>query len=497
MATIRRLVGGLLFLGAYICLFIGLWGELVHYEESIQLHESWFQGTTDQETFDAVIDFMKVIGDPPIPVVLPVTRSLLGETNSQWSMLHILLDKAQKGKCSWLAPGVLFCFGVVIPALKFLGVLYWVIGGKGDSVVFHACGRLSRWTAVDAVAEAMIVALLLKGEVDAEHRLGYCTFISYCFLSAIAMWIMNDKGEARTHGLLPQFTARLCCGKGFPSCTPIVTILPFLAALVLGVYLYPMASIAVPRQAIEYNILQLTGEYQGPLMLVTTPEEVTAVVTEITNAIPLPSGNATVIEAAILLASSGHPYTVTGSVVLFIAVLLFPVLEAFFGCLVAIRASCLQTSMQQDVDKLLAADSESDFEGYGSSTHWTQLIWDATSDLSMLDVYVVGMWTAVMVLSTLGEFLVAELLDGFMLLLPATLFGFLHQAVCGHQLLTSQMAIDKQRADFKAVSKINVESSEENGTPSKAASRPFWACCGSKHSAQGRTISNVPAQQNQ
>ena len=135
----RKIGGFLIFVFSYVVLHFGLYDALVYYHHVLHLDKDWFKGTKDESLFDGIVLVDKLFGDRPIPVIPPTTRSLVGDLPPenpgewpQWSMLHVLMDKAEHGEASYVAPYTLLLFGVYLPTVKFFAVIYWALGCRGN-----------------------------------------------------------------------------------------------------------------------------------------------------------------------------------------------------------------------------------------------------------------------------------------------------------------------------------------------------------------------------
>lgn len=400
------------------------------------------------------------IGKKRVPVVTPTTRSLLGDIDGEWSMVRLLLVEARKGNCSYLVPYTLLFFGCGLPLLKLLAVAYWAAVPGASRAALHLAARMSRWTAVDAVAEAMIVALLLRGGVSARHREGYVTFVGYCALSAASIWILDDAAGARRPGLVPRALLRLCGGRAPPRWLLAASLAFFAATLLLGAGLFPLARLWVPEKAIR-NSPELRSMLEGYWL---TDDMVSRILSEIAHCIPKPGGEASVFGAVCALLGSGHIYTIVGSALLFTGVLVLPVAEAALACAVSWRASACLDEDEDKYDEGLGGKPSASEQASGLGylhRDWLCRALEAVADLALLDVFVVGMLVAVLVLSQLGHFLSAMLLDGFYFLLPAAGVGIVHQILC--EVATVQLEAHGSDALLSEVSESSGE--EEPGGP--------------------------------
>eukprot|EP00928_Gymnodinium_smaydae_P099014 TRINITY_DN9343_c0_g2_i1.p1 TRINITY_DN9343_c0_g2~~TRINITY_DN9343_c0_g2_i1.p1 ORF type:complete len:585 (+),score=138.81 TRINITY_DN9343_c0_g2_i1:102-1757(+) len=500
--SVRRVVGLGLFLFSYALLFIGLFGSLVHFEHSIELREEWFADAPDKDLFDKAITVLDMIGEGDIPVVPATTKSLLRDHDRwNWSVLHFLMYRAQRGQSSYLAPGILMLFGIVIPAVKFLAVGFWALspcGARQAALSFAA--RASRWTAVDAVAEAMVVALLLRGGMFAEHRLGFVAFVGYCLLSAVSIWIIDDASEGRSasagaHVFLPMFGS----GDAWRG-TSLLTLVLYLGLFFVGAAILPVAKIDIPKDILEWQLTQELGKFQGVINLLGEYDNEREIIRELLKCVPLPSGVASLVVAAQTLLTSGHPYTVAGSVLLFTCVVVCPVLEAISSRVVALQACDAEERTANQLPKatprleqgvLLAGFDDDDDTRLTHAVHSRPLsaaerIQEASSDLAMLDVYVVGMFAGSLILGAIGDVMRCTLLPGYYCLAAAAAAGHLHASVCGAAALGAEQRLARSVAEdaSRATAKEEAEFFKR-----RSHSRSFFTCCGA---ADGQKIRTLP-----
>eukprot|EP00929_Paragymnodinium_shiwhaense_P059383 TRINITY_DN29743_c0_g1_i1.p1 TRINITY_DN29743_c0_g1~~TRINITY_DN29743_c0_g1_i1.p1 ORF type:complete len:563 (+),score=97.66 TRINITY_DN29743_c0_g1_i1:72-1760(+) len=489
--TSRRLVGLCVFLASYASLAIGLWGDLVYYEDFQSVDAGWQQDVP-------VGDVMKKAGVPDnpetdelekeasvwdadvevgaVPLVPPTTRSLMRNQGGHSGLIPLLWNRARHGDSSYLAPVILVFFGVVLPAMKFLAVLYWIFmplpGGKA-AVNFAA--RMTRWTAVDAVAEAMIVALLLRANVHAEHRAGYVAFVCYVIFSALAIWLMDTAGVTRGHHPMAHQILD-CFGDLRGSRVPLITFCLYAFMLFVGACCLPLARLYVPEASVKWTLNNAVGDHRKDIAKVlhsNMHESYNHFLQGVLNGVHLPQGAASVRGAFATLLLSGHPYTVAGSVLLLVGVLACPLAEAWLSYVLADKAAKQRvflsdsdlhgpartvTSTAEDgnnVYPLLPTEAHAGPKEAAelASLDKTQFLLDSVGDLAMLDVFVTGIAVASLVLGTLGDVLTAELLSGFYVLLMASACGIIHAGVCGSIVL----AFDDRRQRAQHLHKQIVE----------------------------------------
>eukprot|EP00929_Paragymnodinium_shiwhaense_P001610 TRINITY_DN10184_c0_g3_i1.p1 TRINITY_DN10184_c0_g3~~TRINITY_DN10184_c0_g3_i1.p1 ORF type:complete len:506 (-),score=102.78 TRINITY_DN10184_c0_g3_i1:356-1873(-) len=493
--SFRRIVGLALFVGSYVCLYLGLYGALVYYEDNVAIEASWLNGNQTHLLEQAVTELINIMGDnAKVPIIPPTTRSLVADrtVGNDWSLLHVLLDKAEKGETSYLPAYTLIFFGMVLPAFKFLTVVYWMVSpfpGGGQAVTVAA--RMTRWTAVDAVAEAMIVALLLRSDVMAEHRKGYLCFVCYVILSAAAIWVMDESNETKGPSLAARCWHRLC-GCRLPAGLTVVTGLGFLGTAAVGATMYPLAHVYVPPSQIKSSVEWTLHPYQGLLKSVGEADDVERLITEILPHLPVVYGEASVVGAVQTLLCSGHVFTIAGSVMLFTGIILCPVLEALLGIMVAFQASSVTAVVaEKDEEAVALLTDQEGAAATGPAHSWHALLLEMAADLSMLDVFVTGMAVASTVLASLGDVLVTELDTGFWVLIPAVVLGWIHNALCAIVAYDGAMRGARNKVILNARSKQE-EQKKKAAEERKPNSVAFFACC-SRPAGTPKIVPSQPA----
>eukprot|EP00929_Paragymnodinium_shiwhaense_P001607 TRINITY_DN10184_c0_g1_i1.p1 TRINITY_DN10184_c0_g1~~TRINITY_DN10184_c0_g1_i1.p1 ORF type:complete len:534 (-),score=92.52 TRINITY_DN10184_c0_g1_i1:430-1944(-) len=478
--SFRRVVGLALFVGSYVCLYFGLYGALVHYEDNVTIEASWLNGNQSHFLEQAVTEIINIMGDnAKVPIIPPTTRSLVGDRGSDWSLMHVLLDKAEKGESSYFPAYTLIFFGMALPAFKFLTVVYWMVSpfpGGGQAVTVAA--RMTRWTAVDAVAEAMIVALLLRSDVMAEHRKGYLCFVCYVILSAAAIWVMDESDETKGPSLAARCWHRLC-GCRLPAGLTVVTGLAFLVTFAVGATMYPLAHVYVPPSQIKSSVEWTLHPYHGLLKSLGEADDVERLITEILPHLPVVYGEASVAVAVKTLLWSGHVFTIAGSVMLFTGIILCPVLEAIMGIVVAFQASQVTAVVaEKDEEAVSLLTNQEAAAATGPAHSWAGLVLEMAADLSMLDVFVTGIAVATTVLGCLGDVLMTELDQGFWVLVPAVVLGWIHNAVCAIIAYEGSMRGAKNKAILNARSSKQAEQEKtQRAAEERKQNLSFLACC--------------------
>merc|ERR1712048_29995 len=118
----------------------------------------------------------------------------------------------------------------------------------------------------------------------------------------------DDEPRKRSRGLLAR-TLRTCCGEGrWPRLAPMVSLVAFLVAFVIGGAASPLASIDVSEEQIKWNIhVALKPHYI--IRGVVGEGRIDRIIDEIVKSVPMVEGEASVLEASRVLLFSGHVYT--------------------------------------------------------------------------------------------------------------------------------------------------------------------------------------------
>lgn len=114
------------------------------------------------------------------PVHLNATRTLFVKYDEAEPVVPGLWDKH-----SYVAASMVVLFGVALPLVKVLLTL------RTDAKSAGWARLLARWTLVDALAEALVVGLLLAADVTAELRVGFVAFLAYVVLSHLALALLR------------------------------------------------------------------------------------------------------------------------------------------------------------------------------------------------------------------------------------------------------------------------------------------------------------------
>eukprot|EP00927_Polykrikos_kofoidii_P045976 TRINITY_DN40140_c0_g1_i1.p1 TRINITY_DN40140_c0_g1~~TRINITY_DN40140_c0_g1_i1.p1 ORF type:complete len:562 (-),score=60.30 TRINITY_DN40140_c0_g1_i1:388-2073(-) len=301
-------------------------------------------------------------------------------------VINELFDAANRGETSY-GPTIAFSlFAIGVPTVKLLLCFFWFLGTAGDKmswVALRTAAYLGRWAAVDCVAEALLVAMMIEGGVVAELNDGYTFFIGYIFLSAIALSVLDnyvDSGSAPSEqGESPseQGEPLVSPGVDVPSGTRSQIVLAFfffLLVLGVGATVFPLASLHVKESTVEAKVhdalLSMTGEGLD-ILEEYKPGATKSLVTSITKHLPKISAQTSLYVATQSLANCRTRAGLVGAFVLAAMVFIIPAFEACLSMYVVFCGKCL----------------------------W---LIDVIGDLHMLDVFVVGTFTGIVVIGAVG-----------------------------------------------------------------------------------------------
>jgi len=318
-------------------------------------------------------------------------------------MIPWLITEAQQGRCGYFAPGTLIFFGLVLPSVKLALVAIWasramVMGDLAGSSLLQLAARLSRWTAVDVVAEALVVAMLLKSGMTAGHLPGYVAFIAYVVLSSLALAMLDDSFGTKPWLLQVPLPT-------LPTSVLICSLALYLVPLVVGATMLPLARLYVTEEAVEGAARLPAMQEQFKMLAMIGRGTKDELIGDFAKGVPKPMATASMVEAAVQLLTSQHLCTIVGSCVVFVLVLVFPATEA---CLAFAIAHGQVPASQKSLRYVL----------------------DLVADLALLDVFVVGVFAGTLVTGSISA-LEAHTLGGFYVLLCAAIVGVFHQVICG------------------------------------------------------------------
>mmetsp|Transcript_76401 Transcript_76401/g.199125 ORF Transcript_76401/g.199125 Transcript_76401/m.199125 type:complete len:581 (-) Transcript_76401:209-1951(-) len=354
-----------------------------------------------------------------------------GEEGSDDSLIEFLLKEARAGRVGYFAPAALIAFGIVLPLLKFLLVALFflssvgAISGKFGVANLHAASFISRWAAVDAVAEAGVVALMLQAGMYAKHEFGYTSFIGYVFLSGFAIWLMLPD-EPRQ----PWLCSQILPGHRRLACMLVPTVgLAFGVFLYLGAFHFRLAAMhaTLTDASIEKQVNAYLVAKGGPLLAagkaLLGKGVYEAMVKEFAHKVPKLTAELSVEGAVAKLLTSGHFHTITGSIAIFVGVLLMPLLEVVLG--------------------VFAVVMPPQHERHSAPSRLQSSI-DFVAEFALLDVFVVGIAVCMGVMNSFS-LLRMDVKAGFFFLAFAALLGWVHRFLTAVAMAPSKLDMMEEK----------------------------------------------------
>jgi uncharacterized paraquat-inducible protein A len=389
----RRVIGTVTLCACVPLLFVGITQPLVHFEVEV-----------------------KILGQKLN--VMKRDRTLMGTDggliNSLWQ------------ESAYLAAGILFTFGVLIPVTKLAFFALWLsdLFGESMSDLLVKHGRMiSKWAAVDAVCEALLIGILMKGgPVLAYHKIAFPCFVAYCILSSLAFacltgkMMVDDPEPSWAHQILarrmqnPRRRVYLLVG----SLTMFLVLLGVAGTL-------QVVRVWMPKEEMAKSI---DSAIRGnpALAALNGPNNPIRRQLEESLAARLVDVNASVSGSMERLMSSGHFYTMIGAFFLACTTILAPVMYAVLSVCKALTVNDLS-----DEQKKQLVDGDSD-----AHVPWWPELETARGfahDLSMLDVLLVGTLAGHFAMD--GEpYLKSQILPSFAVLVFAAVAWHFHKFLC-------------------------------------------------------------------
>mmetsp|Transcript_936 Transcript_936/g.2045 ORF Transcript_936/g.2045 Transcript_936/m.2045 type:complete len:542 (+) Transcript_936:42-1667(+) len=326
---------------------------------------------------------------------------------SDKSLVGYLLEEARAGRIGFFAPIALVTFGIVLPLVKLvlvIGFLGTETGVAKPSMHLHIASFLSRWTAVDAVAEAGIVALLLQAGMFAKHDLGYTSFIGYVFLSGFGIWLMLPNSSSSTPAVISQV---LPGHRTLAACLFPLSAAVFATLLYFGAVHFAMARMqaSISEDAIVKRLDAFLTKEGGDMLemgkSLLAPGEYEAMLREFAEKVPKLDAELSACKAMLVLIQSRHPHTIVGSVVLYIGIVFMPLMEVLASAF-AIKAR-FALSPRNSLER------------------WQSLL-SFVSEFALLEVFVGGLAVCHGIMSSFSV-LRMDLMPGFYFLAAAAAIG--------------------------------------------------------------------------
>lgn len=303
---------------------------------------------------------------------------------------------------------LLVLFGVVLPIIKYLVFGFW-LSGVGDRATANwslsVVQRLSKWAAVDAICSAVVVGMLLKlPSASAHHGPAYVAFILYCIISTLAFACLP--GEFEVDDPNPT-TLNLAIASKLTNPRVRASILVFSLASFLMMLTLAGGShtvhMWVPKQVMQESLDKLIDEaekrYEGRIeKQLNLPVPLPRLTPQLRNQIRQAASNLPTIDTRVSvsgcihrLLSTGHKYTVWGSIVLFVCIVFFPVVYAVLTAAKALSMTEWNEYQPGQRESLISIPEDHSVKGEMSPWHSFDKFRAFARDLSMLDVLAVGL----------------------------------------------------------------------------------------------------------
>jgi hypothetical protein len=241
---------------------------------------------------------------------------------------------------------------------------------------------LGKWSLVDAFAEMTVVALLVASGVTAVHRTGFVGFILYFFCSHAAIVLLAaseevaEKEEQEPLFQAPEQLIQPADRLGSPLARRSMMTglaLGFFSLMVIGASL-PLAELSISESAVKKVIQEKVDAYGATAKMFAESmlhETIPQLVDKIAEEVHPPHGKTSLRGAVGILMSAESVYTVVGSVLLLVPLVVVPVLDVMLALLQS-KVLVLNTGSTMD---------------YGKLRHHLR-------DFAFLDVFVIGLLIA-------------------------------------------------------------------------------------------------------
>lgn len=339
-------------------------------------------------------------------------------------LLHQMWDEG-----AYLVTLMLTFFGLVIPTTKFVLFGFWVYSGAVGPQYLSLVRGLSKWTAADAVVEAIVVGMLLKvPNAYAHHGVGFACFVGYCILSSLAFLCLPgdiQHGETKPNALHENL-ARHFRSPRVRTTTLALTLISFLVLLCIGGSLHCLR-MSIPREVMQAAVDKRLGSSNLPAPLRGLTEPALRRIEQGIGGMMEVQVDVSLSGCVRRLVYSGHFYTVCGSVLLFFCVILLPVMYAVIN---TARALSLAELPEEDLKEMLVARDDpnlanNDLPWWPAMDRVRAFSWD----LSMIDVCAVALPLTSVAAASEKE-LQAEVLPGVYWLIGAALLWHIHNFCC-------------------------------------------------------------------
>lgn len=356
--------------------------------------------------------------------VLNRDRSLLGgdDPNGQPGTKTGIINQLWQDE-AYLAAALLFTFGVIIPFSKLVMFAVWMsdaLGAEVSEMILQHSRSISKWAAVDAVCEAVLVGILMKaGAVYTYHEIAFPCFVAYCIISSLAFICLPDSMHVDEPE--PNFAHKLLARKMQNPRRRVLVMIMSLATflILLGVAgSLHLAHVWIPK---EEMVKEIDEAIRGnPAFAVITGPVRNQLEQRL--ATSLIDVNASLSGSVERLLASGHVFTIVGSFFLAVCCILLPVMHAVLSVCKAITLTDLSDDQKQ---QLVEGDSDAQIPW------WPELekARAFANDLSMLDVLTVGIIVGHLAMDGEPE-MKSEILPGFAALFFAAVSWHFHKFLC-------------------------------------------------------------------
>lgn len=320
---------------------------------------------------------------------------------------------------------VLGFFGIVLPIIKICLFSMWVYGGGTGDKYIRLIKGLSKWTAVDAIVEALFVGMLIKlPNTHAHHGFGYGYFVMYVLLSSLAFICLP--GEVSHNEEPPNALHMKVCDQfrnpRVRKATLAFTLVVFLVVLSAGGSVHAMR-LLIPKDTVQWNIghrLLRRDALPPPLRQLSDPalhriEEAIARLVDLK------------VDASVsgcirrLMYGGTGLYTVFGSFLLFLCVFLLPVAYAVINTAYSLAIAELPEEELKSMSDAMNRGEQ--------TTPWPAMtrLRAVLYDLSMLDVCAVAFPLAT---AMPYEYIKGDVLPGYSYIIIAAILWHLQNVLC-------------------------------------------------------------------
>jgi len=355
-------------------------------------------------------------------------------------------------------------FGFVLPLIKIVLFVLWVIHHIDDSrqparaassaqssqeasvpeespvhdKYIRMVKGLSKWTAVDAVCECLVVGMLLNmPSTNGEHGLGFFCFVAYVVTSSIAFLCLPGEvgfAEEPPNNFHMRIVDKLKCSKTRKA-TLAISLVTFLVVLSLSGTAASM-KLWIPKDEIQVRVGRklLNRDNVPPPLRGLTDAALRRIEEAIANLVDLEVVGSLAGCIRRLFASDSW-YTLIGSFVMLTCVVFLPVVYAVIN---AAYALALTELPEEELKCMTDRGNRGEIASpWPSMCRMRACLWD----LSMLDVCAVALPIAA---GAPFHVLDGDLLPGYGLLVTAAILWHVHNFLCRAAQLSVLVDVDQQ-----------------------------------------------------